>query len=260
MRIIETVAAAFSMFSAIPVPSIGSGQDRGEKEKMRYFLLAFPLVGVFIGLTSCAALYICLNLNMPDILRGMILTIIPVLITGGIHLDGYADTCDALASLGDVEKKHRILKDPHIGTFAVIRLCVYFIISFSVWCVMREYSFIKITLMYTVSRVLSGLSVVSFPVYKDTGLVHVFSETAEKKIVRRILIVFDILMVTGFVLQGFSGIVMAAVSHVIFILYYRICVARFGGVSGDLCGWFLCKCEVWMLIALEACAFINSVY
>ena len=57
--------------------------------------------------------------------------LIPVWITGGIHLDGYADTCDALSSYGDREKKLEILKDPHCGAFAVIRLCSYFLAYFA---------------------------------------------------------------------------------------------------------------------------------
>ena len=54
----------------------------------------------------------------------------PVAVTGGIHLDGYADTSDALSSYGDREKKLEILKDSHCGAFAVIRLCSYFVAYF----------------------------------------------------------------------------------------------------------------------------------
>lgn len=57
--------------------------------------------------------------------------LVPVWVTGGIHLDGYADTCDALSSYGDTAKKLEILKDPHCGAFAVIRLCSYFAAYFA---------------------------------------------------------------------------------------------------------------------------------
>ena len=60
--------------------------------------------------------------------------LIPVWVTGGIHLDGYADTCDALCSYGDTQKKLDILKDPHCGAFAVIRLCSYFVAYFALCC------------------------------------------------------------------------------------------------------------------------------
>lgn len=241
------------MFSAIPVPNTES-----REEDMEYFLCAFPLVGVVTGLISGLAAYLCVRWDLPDILRGAVLTIIPVVITGGIHLDGYADTCDALSSLGDVGKKHEILKDPHIGTFAVIRLCVYFTMTFSLWCVLPEYLYINIILMYTVSRTLSGLSVASFPMYKETGLAHMFSVRADKLRVKRILTVYDLVLLALFAAQGYEGLVMALAAHIIFAVYQHTCRTKFDGLSGDLCGWFLCRSELWMLAALTACELIKA--
>ena len=55
-------------------------------------------------------------------------TAIPLIITGGFHADGFLDVSDSLCSYGSREKKLKILKDPHIGAFAVIRLAVYYLI------------------------------------------------------------------------------------------------------------------------------------
>ena len=52
-------------------------------------------------------------------------TAIPILITGGFHVDGFLDTCDALHSYQPRERKLEILKDSHIGAFAVIMLALY---------------------------------------------------------------------------------------------------------------------------------------
>ena len=57
----------------------------------------------------------------------------------GIHLDGYADTIDAISSYGDREKKLQILKDPHTGAFAVIGLCVYFTAVLALWSEAESY-------------------------------------------------------------------------------------------------------------------------
>ncbi len=251
MRMIRTIAAAFSMFSAIPMPLRKSGDG-----DMRYFLCAFPLVGIVVGLFCGLAAYLCLIFGLPDMLRGALLTLIPVIITGGIHLDGYADTCDALSSFGDVGKKHEILKDPHIGTFAVINLCTYFILTFSLWCVLPEYPYLNVVLMYTVSRTLSGLSVASFPMYEGGGLAHMFSEKADKKRVKGILIFFDFAIIALFITQGYQGIIMAATAHIVFAFYHHVCRRKFEGLSGDLCGWFVCSSELWMLIAAAISEFI----
>lgn len=71
--------------------------------------------------------------GVPDLLRGAVLCLLPAAVTGGIHLDGYCDTVDALASHGTPARRQEILKDPHIGAFGVIRLCGYFLLSFALW-------------------------------------------------------------------------------------------------------------------------------
>ena len=122
MIVLQTIAVAFAMFSAIPVPQF----DWNEKN-MRYAMCAFPLIGAVCG----ALWYLCGALPLPALVRAGGFCLIPVWVTGGIHLDGYADTCDALSSYGDRTKKLEILKDPHCGAFAVIRLCSYFLATFA---------------------------------------------------------------------------------------------------------------------------------
>ena len=71
-----------------------------------------------------------------------------LLVTGGIHMDGYMDTMDALHSYGSREKKLEILKDSHIGAFAVIMTVLYVLIAagayseikiFQLWHILRSY-------------------------------------------------------------------------------------------------------------------------
>ena len=121
---LQTVAVAFSMFSRIPMP-----QFAWDSRNMRYALCAFPLIGAVIWGAVALWLYLCELLALPDLLRAAVATVIPVWITGGIHLDGYADTQDALASFSSPEKRQEILKDPHLGAFAAIRLCCYFLLT-----------------------------------------------------------------------------------------------------------------------------------
>ena len=102
MMIWKSILIAFSMFSAIPVP-----QTDWEEKSMRYSLCAFPLVGVVIGLLSFGWGKLCMTLALPDLLRGAGYCLIPVLSTGGIHLDGYADTWDALSSHAGSKRSRR---------------------------------------------------------------------------------------------------------------------------------------------------------
>lgn len=63
-----------------------------------------------------------------------------LLVTGGIHMDGYMDTMDALHSYGSREKKLEILKDSHIGAFAVIMTVLYVLIAAGAYSEIKNYS------------------------------------------------------------------------------------------------------------------------
>ena len=123
MSIIKSLVIAFSMYSKIPMPHL----ELDEKD-MKYVMGFFPLIGLITGALVYGWIYAGEILYVPDISRTLVLIILPVIITGGIHVDGYMDTCDALNSYGDREKKLAILKDSHIGAFAVIKLLVYYLL------------------------------------------------------------------------------------------------------------------------------------
>lgn len=251
MIVLETAAVAFAMFSALPVPQpVWNGRN------MRYALCAFPLIGAVCGGLWWGWSAVCACLPVPGILRGAGLCMVPVLVTGGIHLDGYADTCDALASHAAPEKMQEILKDPRCGAFAVIRLCGYFIVYFAL-CTALEPDGRAIgcmTLAFLLERMLSGLAVARFPLAKNTGLAHTFATAADRKRVGHILIAASILTGAGMTaLGGAGGGLMLAAGLWIFWRYRVTADRAFGGVSGDLAGWFLQRAEIWMLAVLVAC-------
>ena len=241
MTVLQTIAVAFAMFSAVPVPQF----DWNEKN-MRYSLCAFPLVGVLCGVLW----YVCASLPLPAMVRAAGFCLIPVWVTGGIHLDGYADTCDALCSYGDTQKKLDILKDPHCGAFAVIRLCSYFAAYFALCGCVAFTPRVGVlwTLALVGERALSGLAVAAFPLAKDTGLAHTFATAADKQTVRRFLCGLSALLILALTALGGGGL--AAAALLALWRYDSVAKKQFGGITGDLAGWFLQRAELWMLAAL----------
>ena len=237
----ETVAAAFSMFSALPAPHV-----EWNEKNTRWLLAAFPLVGLVVGLVCWGWVWLCGVLAFPELLRGAGLCLLPVLITGGIHLDGYADTHDALASHASAEKKREILKDPHLGAFAAIRLCIYFIAGLALWSALPEYDGPLFLMAFCLSRVMSGLAIASFPLAKGTGLASSFAAAADKKRLKILLMVCALLLSGGMCLRGFYGAAAVLAAWAVFLKYRHMAKTRFGGLSGDLAGWFLQTAELWM--------------
>ena len=229
------------MFSALPMPQF----DWNEKN-MRYALCAFPLVGVVCGALWC----VCGVLPLPAAARAAGFCLVPVWVTGGIHLDGYADTCDALSSYGDTAKKLEILKDPHCGAFAVIRLCSYFAAYFAL-CGCVAFT-LRVGVLWTLAlvgeRALSGLAVAAMILLIGAELVKTMG-------VRQVLAALCAMLAVGLTALGGWALVLAA--GCVFAQYYVVAKKQFGGVTGDLAGWFLQKCEIWMLAALAACQWLG---
>ena len=241
VTILQTIAVAFAMFSALPVPQFGWNE-----KNMRYAMCAFPLIGLVCGGLWC----LCGVLPLPDMARAAAFCLVPVAVTGGIHLDGYADTSDALSSYGDREKKLEILKDSHCGAFAVIRLCSYFVAYFGLCGSVQFTPRVGLcwTLALVLERALSGFAVAAFPLAKDTGLAHTFATAADRQTVRRFLCGASALLVLALTVLG--GGALAAAALLSMSRYYFVAKKQFGGITGDLAGWFLQRAELWMLAAL----------
>ena len=247
MWILETAAVALGLYSALPVPRF----DWNEKN-MRYALAAFPLVGVVLGLAwwgVCA-------LPLPPLVRGAALCALPTLVTGGIHLDGYADVSDALASHAAPERKREILRDPHVGAFAVIRLCVYFIACFALCCSVEPTAALVrcAGLGFVLSRALSGFMLTVLPVAPGSSMAKTFADAADKKRVGAILAaVYGVCIAGSYLLGGWAALLAVTLAAAAVTVHYAYTAWRgFGGTSGDLAGWYLVKLEFWLLAALYA--------
>lgn len=248
MRWVYSGIIAFSMYSKIPMPRV-----LWTKEHMRYVMCFFPAVGLIVG----AAAYLWGKagsfLGIGNTLHTSVQMLIPVLLTGGIHLDGLLDTADALSSYQSRERRLEILKDSHSGAFAIITGAVYFISYFGFLSELKEPALPLYCLSFCLSRVLSGLSVATFPCAKESGLARTFADGADKKRTAFILMGEGILAAAILVwIQPVTGSCMLGTLLLVFLCYRRMSVKKFGGITGDLAGFFLQVSELAMLITLVA--------
>ena len=254
MWVLETVAVAFGMYSVLPVPRV-----EWNERNMRWALAAFPLVGAVVGGVWCAAASLCTALALPVMLRGALLCVVPVLVTGGIHLDGYADVSDALASYAPQERRQAILRDPHCGAFAVIRLCVYFVMYLALCCAVEPTALCCVGMSFVLSRVLSAGLLTVLPMADGSSLAKAFVSAADQRRVRNLLGILALLLAAATLWLGrYRGMAMLCAAALVTVRYVRTARREFGGVSGDLAGWFLVKAEFWMLAALVAVQYMGA--
>jgi adenosylcobinamide-GDP ribazoletransferase len=229
-------------------------------------MCAFPLVGLVLGAACAGFILLCGYWELPDAVRALGLTLIPLALTGGIHLDGLADTADALASRAEPERMRAILKDPRVGSFGVIALIVYLVSVFALALALPAELTVRQTILFgwgfVYSRTLSAAAVLNFPNGSD-GLNKTFSDSASKGARKLMNVIVSAAIVITVCLPAltlheaympfrnasavlrFIGIMtpLAAVPVLLYTYLSRTAKRRFGGMSGDLAGWFLCRCE-----------------
>ena len=234
------------MYSRIPVPRVD-----WEKENMRYAMCFFPMIGVVIGAVMYLAGWLLDKAAVGTLFRGVVFTLIPIIITGGIHMDGFMDTMDALGSWGDREKKLEILKDSHAGAFAILGMGCYLMWSVAVWSELPAEVLRVCGVGFVLSRALSGFSVVTFPAARNSGLLKMFQDGAQKKVVRITMCLYVAAAVIMMAVMNARAMTGAVIGVMIAFLYY-IVVSRkqFGGVTGDLAGFFLETAELAMFTGI----------
>lgn len=246
MNLIQSMIIAFSMYSKIPVPMV-----EWNEKNMKYAMCFFPLIGVIIGAAEYFVGKFLCHISVGKVLFASVMTLLPVIITGGIHLDGFMDTMDALGSYGDQNKKLEILKDSNSGAFAVLGMGCYFVWSMGIWSEVTPQMLGAVCFIYVISRALSAYSVVTFQSARKSGLAKTFQDGAGKKSVRITSVLW---LLSGSALMILKNRYLAGASLICAALsfgYYRhICRKEFGGITGDLAGFFLQVCELLMLTGM----------
>ena len=250
MRVIVQMASslviAFATYSRIPMPRV----DWSE-ENRRYSLCFFPLIGLVIGAVMAGWLWLCDALGIGSMLRGCVGALIPLMITGGIHMDGFMDTCDALASWQSKERRLEILKDSHVGAFAVIGCCAYLMITAGLLSEMTMDQVLPLALCFVASRAASAMTSVSMKPAKAEGMLRSFTASAQRRAVMASSCGYFALCVCIWLHAGLAMAFLCAVAVVICALVYkRMAYTHFGGVTGDLAGWFLQVTELTLMAVM----------
>lgn len=230
------------------------------KENMEYAMCFFPLVGAVIGVVSWLWVGICTYFDIGSMLFAAGMTLIPIAISGGIHLDGFCDTMDALSSRQPRERKLEILKDSNVGAFALMGCVLYLLVVFALFTEFPRtgYGCAVLGCGFVLSRSFSGISVVSFQNAKKTGTLATFSDMAKKKKVQVVLGIDVVLcFALFFYIDIVTGITLAVLTATVFGYYRWISYKEFGGITGDLAGYFLQLCELGILIGIVGIAIVQ---
>lgn len=242
----KSLIIAFAMYSKVSMPRVD-----WEKKALSWALCWFPLVGAVIGAVLYGWIALVQYLGFGPLFFAAFALLIPIALSGGIHLDGFCDTCDALSSHQTRERKLEILKDSHTGAFAIICCGLYLLVFFACWSEVAASGRAALVLALgpVLSRSLSGLFAVTLPNARGTGLLATFTGPMDTAKARGVMVIWVVACVAAMLRLDLWTGGAALLGAGLACLYYRVMSQRqFGGVTGDLAGFFLQLCELGMVL------------
>lgn len=229
-----------SMFCAVPFP--WHGWEEKARDKM---LLCLPAIGLEIGLLWWGTAWLCDVWSVTPTLRAFVLAAVPYLLTGFMHLDGFMDVTDAVRSYRSLERRREILKDSHVGSFAVIGIVLVLLAQFS--AAVALYSGIDLRaliLIPVVSRCCSVLAVFALPPMSTSQYAG-----RDKKNMWTALAMLAVSVAAGFCIRTRVGLTLLGV-----LAGYALALLRayksLQGMNGDISGYSLTLGELAGLVTM----------
>lgn len=220
------IAMQFLTVFPVQLKQIPSPQQNAQS------LLFYPLIGMLIGLVLFA---IALTLvKLPIILLSTLLLVVWIWITGGLHLDGLADTADAwVGGFGDPEKTLRIMKDPSSGPIGVLSLLIVCVLKWSALYVLLEQQQLWLLILVPMLARLSPLILfLTTPYVRAKGLGTAMSQYIPRKL--SYVIVAVVFGLCGF--MGLWGLLLVIFSTMTLWYLRAKFIRRIGGITGDTIG------------------------
>lgn len=243
----KSILLALQFFTIVPVRK----NLPMEKRQISGMYSLFPWIGAGIGAIAC----LCLFFEWTPLLTAFSIVIVGILLSGGLHMDGFIDTSDAFFSYKDRLKRFEILDDPRVGAFgvmAVVLLVIGKIIVLSEVLVAESFHWIFVLLIPFFSRATLAMLFVLTRSAKDSGLAFFFKQRMNENVILFVTSfhlcvgVFIIGWLSDWLIAGTFAIVLA----VFICLFRNWAIKNFGGVTGDLLGASVEISEVVLWITL----------
>jgi adenosylcobinamide-GDP ribazoletransferase len=234
---------ALQFLSSLPIrlPGMPAPQELGRS------LLFYPLVGVVFG-----SLLMALDLlfsGTPQLLHAALVLGGWVLLSGGLHLDGLADSADAwLGGFGDRERTLTIMKDPRSGPIAVVTLVIVLLLKFTaIVALIDAHHSVGLLLAPVIGRAAMLGLFLDTPYVRAGGLGQALADHLPRRLGVQVLGVTTVACV---LIAGWAGLWAVLSATAGFFWLRQLMIKRLGGSTGDTAGAMLELLEVLVLVTL----------
>ncbi len=238
---IDGILLALQFYTTVPVQK----QVPLDKRRLKNALYVVPLIGILIGLLLVAILTMNERvLDLPHSIIALLVVTIPILVTGGLHIDGWMDASDAYFSYRDKQKRLDIMDDPRTGSFAV--LSVIFLLAWRYIFIFETLKFTTLTTLlillvsvYYFARISMCFVFIFGKLAKQDGMAAFFKKGLERNDVyfHIIGVVIFLICIAWIDLSAVRAVFILFIVAVGFAIVSKAFIERqFGGISGDTLG------------------------
>ena len=221
MPLLDGLRLAFTTLSVLPVRA-----GRVDRPTAAVAMSVAPLVGAVLGLVPAGVLALFDWAGAPRLVAAAVAVTAGALLTRGLHLDGLADTVDALGSYRRGDEALEIMKKPDIGPFGVAAVVLTLVIQTAAVAALSPGALV---VAWAAGRL--GVSLAcrrGVPAARESGLGALVAGT-----VPMVVVVLSVLVVAAAALRGAPAVLVAVAAAYLLV---RHAVKRFGGITGDVIG------------------------
>ena len=218
---------ALQFLTIIPMPF----KKEPEMREIASSLVFFPIVALLIGLLLFLANWGLGEVFSPVVTAAFTL-LVWILISGAMHLDGLADSCDGLAG-NTAEKRLEIMKDSHTGAFGVVGISLLLLVKFAAIVSLSGWEWEALVLAPVFGTWAMVLAITVFPYARKNGVGQAFKQGAT---IFKLLIATIITLAAAALLAGWWGVVIMAITCLVTVLVGVFFKSRLGGLTGDTYG------------------------
>ena len=239
------IALQFLTVLPIELKTMPSAKQNGQA------ILFYPFVGLLIGLILFGVSLILVKL--PILLIASIILVLWIWLTGGLHLDGLADTADAwVGGFGDPERTLKIMKDPSCGPIGVLSLVVVCLLKFAALYVLLEQHLNTFLILVPVlGRSVPLFLFLTTAYVRDKGLGRSITDFIPKKLT------WTFFVITIALLCMFKWLGLVIFICFIAVLFYlrALFIKRIGGITGDTVGAAIELIETGLMLSFVVASF-----
>jgi len=229
---------AFQLLTIIPISHSYIASDK----QLGYSSLYYPLIGLFIGGTLAIASVVLASI--PVQIQAVVILMLWVLLTGGLHLDGLADCADAwVGGLASKQRSLEIMKEPASGPIAVVILILVLLLKWAIIShLLEQQNFIVLLITPMVGRLSILLLMLSTNYIRTGGMAEKLVENLPRS---KAYFLSLVCMLIGLYYLG--GLAIGFMLLILFLIAYQA-KNRLGGVTGDVYGAAVELVEVGVLL------------